>query len=248
MTITLVPYHQDERLPDSSFPLPGDDIVTITRDLPDGDVWTRLAALYEPVAAEVADQLGGGTVPSVVSGDCLIAEAVLAGMQRAGLEPSIIWYDAHGDVHSVASSTSGYIGGMPLRQILGTDTELLVDRLGLRPLPEERAVLVDARDLDPGETEYLATSKIRRCGVDDVVLPEGPLLLHIDLDVIDDGDLPGMKFPVGDGPSAESVLASARRIMDTGRVAALDLACPWHPPEGDDNAIRGRILKDLLPA
>ncbi|RFS84767.1 arginase family protein [Actinomadura spongiicola] len=248
MTITLVPYHQDERLPGSSFPLPGDDIVTITRDLPDGDVWTRLAALYEPVATEIADQIGGGTTPSVVSGDCLIAEAVLAGTQRAGLDPSVVWFDAHGDVHSMASSTSGYIGGMSLRQVLGTDTELLADRLGLRPVPEERAVLVDARDLDPGEAEYLATAKVRRCGVDDVVLPEGPLLLHIDLDIIDKDDLPGLRFPVGDGPSAGSVLASARRIMDTGRVAALHLACPWHLPEGGDDAVRGRILKDLLPA
>ena len=228
------------------FPLPGGDIVPVTRPLPDGDVWTRLAALYELLAAEVADQVSGGTRPSVVSGDCLTAEAVLAGLQKAGTDASIVWYDAHGDVHSLASSTSGYIGGMPLRQILGDDRELLADRLGLRPLPAERAVLVDARDLDPGEAEYLATSQVRRCAVDDVVLPDGPILLHIDVDVIDDADLPGMRFPVGGGPSMAAVIASARRVLATGRVAALDIACPWHPPQGNDDTPRAALLKALL--
>ncbi|MFC4050402.1 arginase family protein [Actinomadura syzygii] len=246
MTITLVPYHQDERIPDSTFPLPGGNVVPVTRPLPDGDVWTRVAALLELVTAEVADQVNGGTRPSVVSGDCLTAEAVLAGLQKAGVDASVVWYDAHGDIHSLESSTSGYLGGMPLRQILGDHPELLADRLGLRPLPEERAVLVGARDLDPAEAEYLAASKVRQCTVDDVVLPDGPILLHIDLDVIDDAELPGMKFPVGDGPSTEAVIASARRILATGRVAALDIACPWHPPKNDDQTLRSNVLKALL--
>ncbi|MFI0483691.1 arginase family protein [Actinomadura sp. 9N215] len=248
MTVTLVPYHQDERLPDASFPLPGLDVIPVTRELPDGDVWTRVAALYELVSAEVADQVSGGTTPSVVSGDCLVAEAVLAGVQRAGVDASVIWFDAHGDIHSLESSTSGYIGGMPLRQIVGDHPELLADRIGLRPLPEERAVLVDARDLDPGEEDFLATSKVRHCPVDDVVLPGGPLLLHIDVDVIDKDELPGLKYPVGGGPSTGAVLASVRRVLATGRVAALDIACPWHPPEGDDTTVRARLLNALLSA
>ncbi|TDD81031.1 arginase family protein [Actinomadura darangshiensis] len=248
MTVTLVPYHQDERLPESSFPLPGGDVVPVTRELPEGDVWQRVAALFEPVSAEVADQVNGGSRPVVVSGDCLTSEAVLAGVQRAGVDASIVWFDAHGDVHTVESSTSGYIGGMPLRQILGADSGLLADPLGLRPLPEDRAVLVGARDIDPAEAVFLASSQVRRCGVDDVVLPDGPLVLHIDVDVIDAADLPGLRFPVGGGPSREAVVDSVRRIMATGRVAALDIACPWHPPEGDDDAIRARLLADLLGA
>ncbi|SNS60389.1 arginase [Actinomadura meyerae] len=244
--ITYVPYHQDERLPDVSFPLDGFDLLTVTPDLPEGGVWERIAAVSEPVAAEVAGQVAGGTRPAVVSGDCLVAEGVLAGVQRAGVDASVVWYDAHGDIHSMESSTSGYLGGMPVRQIIGTDTELLAGPLGLNPLPEDRVVLVDARDLDPAEAEFLASSRVRRSPVDDVALPEGPLLLHIDLDVIDKDDLPGMKFPVGGGPSDGAVLASIRRIMATGRVAALHIACPWHLPEGDDNAVRGRILRDIL--
>lgn len=246
MTITLVPYHQDERLPGTTFPLPDAEVVTIERELPDGDVWARIGALYEPVAAEVAAQVSGGAVPSVVSGDCLVSEAVLAGVQRAGVDASIVWFDAHGDVHTPETSTSGYIGGMPLRQILGDHPELLASPLGLRPLPEDRAVLVDARDLDPAEAEFLASSRVRRCPVDAVDLPEGPLVLHIDVDVVDKAELPGLRFPVGGGPSFDAVVAAVRQVKATGRVAALDIACPWHPPGPGDDEVRARLVAALL--
>jgi arginase len=121
-------------------------------------------------------------------------------------------------------------------------------RADAAPLPEDRAALVGARDLDPAEAEFLASSRVRRCTVDDVDLPDGPLLLHIDVDVIDSGDLPGLKFPVPGGPSRESVLASVRRIMATGRVAALDSASPWHPPDGDDTSVPSRLRHNLLTA
>ncbi|GAA0238217.1 hypothetical protein GCM10009527_038480 [Actinomadura nitritigenes] len=242
----MVPYHQDERLPGTTFPLPDAEVVTIARELPDGDVWARIGALYEPVAAEVAAQVAGGAVPSVVSGDCLVSEAVLAGVQRAGVDASIVWFDAHGDVHTPETSTSGYIGGMPLRQILGDHPELLASPLGLRPLPEDRAVLVDARDLDPAEAEFLASSRVRRCPVGAVDLPEGPLVLHIDVDVVDKAELPGLRFPVGGGPSFDAVVAAVRRVKATGRVAALDIACPWHPPGPGDDEVRARLVAALL--
>src|SRR5690606_42125911 len=96
MTVTLVPYHQDERLPDSVFPLPGSGHITLTPEPNGDDVWSRLVTLYEPVAAEVASQAGGGTRPTLVSGDCIGAIAVIAGLPRAGLDPSIVSLAAHG--------------------------------------------------------------------------------------------------------------------------------------------------------
>jgi arginase len=238
MSALLVPFHQDERLPDGTLPLAGDQL---TPDLPEGDLWRRLGALYDVVAAEVAARIRAGARPTVVSGDCLMALPVLAGAQQAGADPSIIWFDAHGDVHTLDSSTSGYVGGMALRFALGAAPDALA--LGLRPLPEERVTLVDARDLDPAEAEYLSSAAIRRTTVADVEPPDGPVVLHVDLDVIDAGELPGLLFPVSGGPSRSAVLAAVRRILDSGRVVAFDLACPWHPGQDDDN--RARLLAEI---
>lgn len=224
----VVPFHQDERLPEGSLPVPGEDHLLVEPVLPAGDVWERLVGLY----AAVADAVASVPEPTVVSGDCLVALGVLAGVQRTGLDPSIVWFDAHGDVHTLETSTSGYLGGLSLRLALGAHRDRVADPLGLRPLAEDRATLVDARDLDPAEAEYLAGAGIRRCGVGEVEVPPGPVVLHVDLDVIDADELPGLLFPAPGGPSAAAVVTAIRGVLDTGRVAALSIACPWHP--GDD--------------
>jgi len=236
----VVPFHQDERLPAGDLPVDAD--VTVAPELPAGDVWTRLAALYEAVAVAVA----GGDRPLVVSGDCLVSAGVLAGTQRAGHDPAVVWFDAHGDVHTLESSTSGYLGGLSLRLLLGAHRELLADRIGLTPLTEDRALLVDARDLDPAEAAYLHRSAIRRSTVDDLgTLPDGPLLLHVDVDVLDRAELAGLRFPVGDGPRAERVRAALASVIGTGRVVAFDVACPWHPARPGEERERTALLAAL---
>ncbi|MEU7825998.1 arginase family protein [Catellatospora sp. NPDC049133] len=250
MTIIFVPYHLDERLPDHDFPLPsGHAVRTVEEQLPDGDVWARLGHLYEPVAWQVAHCAQTGETPVVVSGDCTVSLGTMAGLQQAGVDAGIVWFDAHGDVQTLETTASGYVGGMPLRLLVGYRPELISQRLGLRPLAEDRALLVDARDLDPPEADYLATAAVRRCaveGLDAATLPPGPLVLHLDLDVIDSAELPDLRFPVPGGPTADAVLAAARRVLDTGRVAAIDIACTWYPGRPDPDGVRTRLLAALI--
>jgi arginase len=276
MTTIVVPYHQDELLPPGLLSLPEHgDYLVLEPEIPPGDRLSRIAALSEAIAAQVtlsvAEGLGtavgansaagagsiagadgagtpGRAPTTVVSGDCLVALGVLAGVQRAGLDPALIWLDAHGDVHTRQTTVSGYLGGLSLRLALGADRELLAGPLGVRPVPEEKTVLVGARDLDPPESDYLAAAAVRRCTVPELtaeIVPEGPLVLHVDLDVIDPGDLPGLLFPAPDGPSRTQVLDAVRRLLATGRVVALDLACTWNPTE-DGRARQSRT--DLLAA
>ncbi|MEV4412562.1 arginase family protein [Catellatospora sp. NPDC049609] len=252
MEIILVPYHLDERLPDRDLPLPPHlDVTAVTEELPGGDVWARLGRLYTSAAREVARVARAGAVPVVVSGDCTVSLATMAGLQQAGVDPAIVWFDAHGDVQTLETTTSGYVGGMPLRIIVGYRPELISQRIGLRPIAEDRALLVDARDLDPPEAAYLDAAAVHRSGVADLgedALPPGPLVLHLDLDVIDPADLPGLRFPVPGGPSADAVLAAARRVLATGRVAAIDVACTWYPDGRDDTGLRARLLAELTAA
>ena len=200
----------------------------------------------------MAEQSHTGAVPAVVSGDCLVALATIAGVQRAGTDPGVVWFDAHGDVHTLETTTSGYIGGLALRLALGAHADLLAEPLGLRPIACERAVLVDARSLDPAEVAYLAASGLARRAVDELdeaALPGGPIVLHVDVDVIDAGELPNLLFPASGGPSTDAVLRAVRRVLATGRVAAVDIACPWHPARDDrDVATRTALLTALTEA
>ncbi|WP_229074567.1 arginase family protein [Actinoplanes sp. DH11] len=240
MTI-LVPFHQDTPV---DLPAAGTAVSPVL-DAPGH--WDRMAAVWEATAAAVA---AAGPRPLVLSGDCLIAGAVVAGVQRTGVDPALVWFDAHGDLHTLETSTSGYLGGLSLRLALGAHPERYADRIGLRPVDPARAVLVDGRDLDPAEAAYLAGGAVRQIPVGEAgpgTVPEGPLVVHVDVDVVDGAEIPGLLFPVPGGPSADAVLAACARLAATGRVVAFDVALPWHPATGErEQATRAALVTRLV--
>src|SRR5215470_3383872 len=243
MQVISVPYHLDEHLPGLDLPLRAGQ--EVAAELPGGDVWERLGALYSLAGRAVAAAAGSGAHPVVViSGDCTTALGTVAGLQRAGADPGIVWFDAHGDVQTLETTTSGYLGGMVLRLLVGYRPELIAARLGLRAVPERQVTLVDARDLDPPEVSYLAGAQIRRCEVgelDAAGLPGGPLYVHLDLDVIDPAQLPGLRFPAPGGPSPAQVTGALSALLGTGRVAAIGVACTWYPGHSAAERIRQHL-------
>ncbi|WP_222194861.1 arginase family protein [Modestobacter italicus] len=240
MFLLSVPFHLDERLHPFELGVPAD--AQVTADLPPGSPWTRMAVLYEQVAAAVGDG------PAVVaSGDCTTSLGVLAGLQRAGRDVGVVWFDAHADFHTDATTTSGYLGGMPLALAVGRGDLTLPRALGLRPVPESRVVLVDARDTDPGEQLLLAGSAVTRSTVADLpgVVPDGDLYVHLDVDVVDPAGLPDLLYPAPGGVTVDEVLAAVRALVDTGRVAAVGLAATWHHRAAAAPAHRD-LVRDLL--
>jgi len=233
MAVIAVPYFLDEFLPDLDLVLRPDEVVAPA--LPDAGTWDRLAALYRPVARAAAADSAQGGCPIVTCGDCCTALGIVAGLQAADRAVGIVWFDAHGDLHTPETTTSGFLGGMPLRLLTGPRPELIAARLGLRPVPDEDIILVGARDLDPPEVSYLAGSSITLRDVarlDTADLPDLPVYVHVDLDVLDPGDVPGLRYPAPGGPTAEQLAASLRLLIATGRVAAVGVACTWYPGHG----------------
>ena len=250
VSIISVPYHLDEHLPDLVAPLlPDADAIELAVELPREEVWPRLGRLYDAVADAVEQSVRAGSLPIVVSGDCTVSIGMTTGLQRAGVEPSIVWFDAHGDLQSLETTSSGYLGGMALRVLIGYRPELVSRGLGLRAPADDRVLLVGARDLDPAEVDYLATSGVRQSTIDELSadsLPAGPLLVNLDLDVVDPEHLPGLRYPAPDGPDVPSVLAAMRTVVETGRVAALNIACTWRPGGSDPDGVRDHLVSDVL--
>jgi arginase len=239
-----VPYFLTRYQPDVDMVVPVD--VVVREDLADERGWAPLLPLYEAVAAAVARD----EHPTVMCGDCTVALGAVAGLQRKGLDPGVVWFDAHGDVQTMETTASGFLGGMPLRILVGYRPELAATTLGLRAIPEERVVLVDARDLDPPEVEYLRGSAMRHVALDELsvdVLPAGPLYLHLDLDVVDPAELPGVRYPAPGGPSFAAVAEAAIRVIGTGRVVGLCLACTWSPVTVLSDTARV-LLKSIVDA
>lgn len=240
-----VPFHLDDHEPELEMSPDWDAIVHL--ELPQVSRWERLAVLHEAVAEQVAREVRADGVPVVQSGCCTTALGTVAGLQRAGVDPSVVWFDAHGDLHTPETSASGYPGGMALRQLLGEGDRTSPDRLGLSPVLEVDTVLVGGRDLDPPEVEFLASSSVGQLRVDEVVgtpLPPGPLYLHVDLDVLDPQHLRSPRFPAPGGPDPRQLWQALRVVMLTGRVAAVGVACSWLPDVYQDPRVIG-IISDL---
>ena len=150
--LLVSPRHLDE--PIDSFPVPIGAIEVAPGDAPPGLPW--LIDYY----VRVADAAARADRPLLLAGDCLTALGVVNGLQRRHDELAVVWLDAHGDFNTPAISRSGYYPGMTLAMVTGRAPQPLCGPLGLRPVPDDRVVLLDARDLDPAERESLDASGV----------------------------------------------------------------------------------------
>lgn len=226
----VAPWHLDEHIP--AFPIPVSATETTFPALPAGPVPARMSLLHEAVAGAVAR----AARPLLLSGDCPTARAAVAGLQRRHPDLAVVWLDAHGDFNTPAITASGYLGGMALAMLTGRTPGLFDDALGLRPVAETSIVLADARDLDPAERDALTASQVRRVPADPAAITSAlrgigrtPVYLHLDIDVVDSAQLPGLRFPSGPGPSLAQIEECLAAACATAEVTAAGIACAWLP-------------------
>ncbi len=243
----LTPYFLDRPMPGLE-PLVEADWVKNDPRLPHGSPQIRMGVLYEPLAELVAMAVNQGERPVSIAGDCCTSLGVLAGLQRANLNPVLIWFDAHGDFNTWETTPSGFLGGMPLAMLVGRGEQTIVESLGLLPIPESRVILSDGRDLDPGEQEALAGSKVVHLpSVMDFIeydLPKAPIWVHFDTDVIDASITPGMNYPVSGGPDESQLQLVFNHLAQTGRIAAISMSS-WNPELDKDGRSRSVSMKLL---
>ena len=208
----------------------------------------QMIRLFRPLAGWVTQVAKLGERPVSIAGDCCSTIGVLAGLQQAGLQPTLIWFDAHGDFNTWDTSPSGFLGGMPLAMLTGRGEQTLVDGLGLTPFPEDRIILTDARDLDPGEKASLENSAVTHLPrveqLLDYPLPDGPLYVHFDVDVVDVADLPAVSYPAANGPSVATLRRVFQYLAQTGQVTAVSVST-WNPDLDGDGRSRDMAM-DLL--
>jgi arginase len=215
-----------------------------------GDETDSLAPIHRALADAVADSVSDGKRPYAVIGDCCQTIAIMAGLERKGLRPAIIWLDSHGDFNTWETTPSGFLGGMPLAMMTGRGDQRMMQAVGLDPVADARVVLSDGRDLDPGERELVNASNIRRVekviGVP-YVLPEGPLYLHIDTDILDARLAPAFLYPVTGGPSPEGLAAVIEAILASGRVIAVSVTASWDAAKDEDGSTETVVRRAVAP-
>lgn len=245
----LTPYYFEHAEPALASAAPQDtevnDLGAISGRLP-----AEMARMHRPIEAFVRHAAAEGARPVSLAGDCCAAVPVLAGLRAAGIEPALIWIDAHGDFNTPETSPSQFLGGMPLAMMVGRGPQWMCEAVSLEPFPEERVWLVDGRDLDPLEREALDASRVNRAEVGGLgaLGISGPVYVHIDLDVIDAGEAPGFNYPVPGGPGVEAVSRGCAALAASADICAISIS-GWtaaRDPDGVTGAACRRVIGELI--
>ena len=209
--------------------------------------------------AEIA--LKSGALLLVLGGDCTQIIAILAGARRYYKHVSLLWFDRDADLNTPASTPSGRLDGMGLAAIVGKGSPELVRFWGEPPLVREPDTLIYGLvRVDPPEQEFLTRSPMRHVYAVDIQakgaqkaaqealghLHTGTreFMLHVDLDVIAQEELPAVNVPDSGGLSFAEVQNSLSEFMKQKSLLALDIA--QYNPDKDTDGSAARKAVDLL--
>jgi arginase len=242
----LTPYFLDQYLPKLS-DLAQPHWKVIQEQLPESSPQRGMAALYETLAAAVSQTLTADHRPVSISGDCCATLGMAAGLQRAGIDFTLIWFDAHGDFNTWETSPSGFLGGMPLAMLAGRGEQTICNAIGLAPLAEESIILSDGRDLDSLEADAVRASALQH--VKDLSqlgarVPAGPLYIHMDMDIINPKEAPAQNFVAPGGPSLREFQEVCSVLNQTGQIAAVSMST-WNPDLDRDGRTQQACLAAL---
>jgi arginase len=214
---------------------PGDERKKYVRDI---------ARVCTALYLSALESLEAGALPIVLGGDHSVAAGSVAASaataRRARQLMGLIWVDAHGDMNTPASSTSGNVHGMPLAALLGSEPAELSEIGGFAPkVTPEHTVLIGVRNLDPGEKLRVRDSRVHvftmkdidRAGIAAVaeqaiqLAGRGTAGLHVsfDMDVCDPSVAPGVGTAVKGGLDYREAHMVMEMIADSGMLRALDV-------------------------
>ncbi|HIC24244.1 MAG TPA: arginase [Planctomycetes bacterium] len=205
-------------------------------------------AACQLLAQRVEEALAQGRLPLVLGGDHSVAIGTISGVAQhlrtdTSQEPpriGVLWFDAHADLNTPATSPTGNIHGMPLACMLGKGPESLTG-IGFpgAKISSHRVIQIGLRELDPDEKRRINESEITAYTMEDIDrrgLPEvieealekvqedcDHLHVSFDIDVIDPRWAPGTGTARPGGLTYREAHLAMEMVAETGAVRSFEL-------------------------
>jgi len=197
-----------------------------------------IAAACQTVYQAAQQAIGAGETPLFIGGDHTLAIGSVGGITDAA-PAGLLWFDAHADFNTAATTISGNIHGMTLAVLLGDGYPQLtnVGRIGPKLRPND-VVMIAIRELDPAERERLHKSGITvytmrdvdERGIGPVVREALQRLEHrqrihvsLDMDCIDPTAGPGVGTPSPGGLTCREAQLAMEIIADCVCCSSMDI-------------------------
>jgi arginase len=222
---------------------------------------TRVVAALDALKPRVEVAVKSGALPLILSGDCTIALATVAGLRRYFRAVSFIYMDRDADANVPATSPSGCLDGMVVAHLTGRGAAELVRFWGEPPLVREPDIaLFGVARLDPPEEEFLGRSPIRRYLAADIQ-SKGParaaeeavarihganndFVLHFDVDVIASEEFSATNLPGSGGLRLSEVREALEVFARQKHLAAIEISS--YNPDRDPDGSNARLIVDLF--
>jgi arginase len=231
------------------------DVELLEVNLPDGFYSEAQALVQLQHAAAVAarEAIARGSRSIFLSGNC--GTAALSATAALGSDQTgIVWFDAHGDCNTPATSPSGFLDGMCLGILTGQCWPQLVKRFdSFVAIPGDQIIQIGVRHVDPEEEVLLQSLKITRISAGQIdrlaaqlaglTKRTGRLYVHLDADVLDIGEGAANSYACAGGLTRQQLSWCLRAIAATGRIAVAGITS--YDPAGDAH---GRIAEILCEA
>lgn len=213
------------------------------------------------IADVVAHARRDGKAVLMTGGDCTHMVGMVGGLQEAhgpDVRIGLVWFDAHGDFNTPGTTLSGMLGGMPVAVAAGLAWPRWRELSHIvAPLPTDRIVMVDVRNLDKPEEQLIRATDVviaaPAAGYPGVDLQDAVerlaarcdlIYLHIDSDILDEAYVPNHGTKEPNGPTMAQVHAAINTVMATGKVGALAIVSVYG--EGEGSAISAASGIELI--
>lgn len=224
----------------------------------------QVAAFTQQLANEVIASFQQAHFPIVLGGDHSMAigtwSGIITAMQARG-QFGLIWMDAHMDAHTILTTPSQAIHGMPLAVLLGQGESVLVDLCAKGPkINPAHLVLIGSRSFEEGEAKLLKDLKVKIYFIEEVkkrgfktIFTEAldrvtqntkGFGLSICLDAFDPSLVPGTGSPVANGLDLTEVLSTFKESFHHHQLSALEIA-EFDPTRDRQHQTAG-VIRDLL--
>lgn len=227
------------------------------KSLPEIVGWTE-------TIAEAVYRASGEGMPITLGGDHSLAAGTLPGLSRRAAETGrklfVLWLDAHPDFHTLETTESGNLHGVPMAYATGLSGFAGYFPPLAAPLDPSRICMMGIRSVDPAERKALASSGIvvhDMRAIDEhgvatlldgflrrVAAEDGLLHVSLDVDFLDPDIAPGVGTTVPGGATFREAHLVMEMLHDSGLVASLDLV--ELNPFMDERGRTARLMVDLV--
>ena len=240
----------------------GDDPVQLSQpdeESPRARNLPRVVKSLEALRPRVEIAVKSGALPLILTGDCTIALAAVAGVRRYFHNVSMIYMDRDADLNVPATTPSGCVDGMVVAHLTGRGAAELIRFWTEPPLVRDPDIALFGVDrLDPPEEEFLRRAPIRvfsatdirrqgaaaaaRTALDRVHANRNEFILHFDVDVIE--NFQATNYPGSGGLTFEDVRAALEVFIVEPRLVAITVAA--YNPEKDPDSSGAKQIIELL--